>query len=83
MNGYVTQLIAEDHIAELRAQAARHRLRTQAAGAATVRPRRPRGTLSWPARLRLDAESARRAEPLPSVSRTRGTTVRLKAAADC
>jgi hypothetical protein len=81
MNGYVSQRIAEEHIAELRAQAARSRLRAQAAQASAGRATR-RGPV-WPARLRLDAESARRAQPLGVPSGTRVTTVRVRPAVDC
>ena len=81
MNGYVSQRIAEEHIADLRAQAARSRMRAQAAGApASGRSRRPP---SWPARLRLNAESAHRAQPLGVPSSTRVTTVRVRPALDC
>jgi hypothetical protein len=84
MNGYVSQLIAEGHIAELRAQAARRRLRTQAAQAAQAAPGRgPRKSTVWPARLRLDAESARRARPLAATSGTRVATVRVQPTVDC
>jgi hypothetical protein len=81
MNGYVSQLIAEGHIAELRAQAARRRLRTQAAQAAPGRGLRK--STVWPARLRLDAESARRARPLAATSGTRVATVRVQPTVDC
>ena len=81
MNGYVSQLIAEGHIADLRVQAARRRLQTQAAQAA---PRRSaRKSTVWPARLRLDAESARRARPLAAASGARVTTVRVQPTVDC
>jgi hypothetical protein len=81
MNGYVSQLIAEGHIAELRAQAAQRRIRTQAAQAAPVR--RSRKATVWPARLRLDADSARRARPLAAASGARVTTVRVQPTVDC
>jgi hypothetical protein len=81
MNGYVSQRIAEEHIAELRAQAARSRLRAQATAAPARRASRRLPV--WPARLRLDAESARRAQPLGVPSRARVTTVRVKPAVDC
>jgi hypothetical protein len=81
MKGYVSQLIAEGHIADLRAQAARRRLRTQAMQAAPSRGSRK--STAWPARLRLDAESARRAQPLGAASATRVTTVRVRPAVDC
>lgn len=81
MNGYVSQRIAEEHIADLRAQAARNRLRAQAVAAPARRA--PRRLPVWPARLRLDAESARRARPLAATSGVRVTTVRVKAAVDC
>lgn len=81
MNGYVSQLIAEGHIAELRAQAAQRRLRTRAAQAA--QSREARKVTVWPARLRLDAESARRARPLAAASRARVTTVRVQPTVDC
>ena len=87
MNGYVSQLIAEGHIAELRAQAARRRLRTQAAQAApaaqAASSRGLRKSTVWPARLRLDAESARRARPLAATSRSRVATVRVQPTVDC
>jgi hypothetical protein len=84
MNGYVSQRIAEEHIADLRAQAARSRLRAQAAQAAQVSTSRVSQRLPvWPARLRLDAESARRAQPLGVPSGTRVTTVRVRPAVDC
>ncbi len=84
MNGYVSQLMAEGHIAELRAQAARRRLRTQAAQAAQAAPSRVlRKSTFWPARLRLDAESARRARPLAITSGSRVTTVRVQPTVDC
>jgi hypothetical protein len=82
MNGYVSQLIAEEHIADLRAQAARSRLRAQAVQAART-SRASRRLPVWPARLRLDAESARRAQPLGVPSSTRVTTVRVRPAVDC
>jgi hypothetical protein len=81
MNGYVSQLIAEGHIAELRAQAARRRLQTQAIQAAPSRA--PRKSTGWPARLRLDAGSARRAQPLRVASGARVTTVRIQPTVDC
>ena len=81
MNGYVSQRIAEEHIADLRAQAARSRLRAQAVAAPARRPSRRLPVR--PARLRLDAESARRAEPLAVPSGVRLTTVRVKPAVDC
>lgn len=81
MNGYVSQLIAEDHIAELRLQAARRRLRTQAMQAAARRPSRK--PMAWPFRLRLDAGAARRAQPLRVASATRVTTVRVQPTIDC
>jgi hypothetical protein len=81
MNGYVSQRIAEEHIAELRAQAARSRLRAQAAAAPARRT--SRRLPLWPARLRLDAESARRAQPLAVPSGTRVTTVRVQPVVDC
>jgi hypothetical protein len=81
MNGYVSQLMAEGHIAELTAQAAKRRLRSQAVQAAARRGTR-KSTI-WPVRLRLDAESARRAQPLGVASGTRVTTVRVRPAADC
>lgn len=87
MNGYVSQLIAEGHIAELRAQAARRRLRTQASQAAqatqATRGRASRKSTVWPARLRLDAESARRARPFAAASRSRVTSVRVQPTVDC
>lgn len=84
MYGYVSQLIAEDHIAELRAQAARRRLRTQASQAAQAsRGRASRKSTAWPARLLLDAESARRARPLAAASSPRVTTVRVQPTVDC
>ena len=81
MNGYVSQRIAEEHIADLRAQAARSRLRAQAVQAPVSR--RSRRMPVWPARLRLDAEAARRAQPLAVPSGVRVTTVRVKPAVDC
>jgi hypothetical protein len=78
MNGYVSQRIAEEHIADLRAQAARSRLRAQAVGSPAKR-----ALPAWPARLRLDAEAARRARPLAVPSGVRVTTVRVKPAVDC
>jgi hypothetical protein len=81
MNGYVSQRIAEEHIADLRAEAARSRMRAQAAGVPASR--RSRRLPVWPARLRLDAESARRAQPLGVPSGTRVTTVRVRPAVDC
>lgn len=81
MNGYISQLIAEDHIAELRAQAARRRLRSQAVQAAASRP--SRRSTAWPMRLRLDAGSARRAQPLRVASGARVTTVRVRPSAEC
>lgn len=81
MNGYVSQRIAEAHIAELRVQAARSRLRAQAGQARASRASRRLPV--WPARLRLDAESARRAQPLGVPSNTRVTTVRIRPAVDC
>jgi hypothetical protein len=80
MNGYVSQLIAEGHIAELRSQAARRRLGTQAAQAA---PRASRKSTVWPGRLRLDAEAARRARPLAARSGVRVTTVRVQPTVEC
>jgi hypothetical protein len=81
MNGYVSQRIAEEHIADLRAQAARSRMRAQAAAAPERRP--ARRLPAWPARLRLDAAAARRAQPLGVQSGTRVTTVRIQPAVDC
>jgi hypothetical protein len=81
MNGYVSQRIAEEHIADLRAQATRNRLRAQAAKVPASRASRRLPV--WPARLRLDAESARRAQPLGVPSGNRVTTVRVRAAVDC
>jgi hypothetical protein len=81
MYGYMTQLIADDHVAELLAQAARQRRRLQAGQVAAGR-----GSRKWaarPARLRLDAESARRAQPLAAGSKARVTTVRVRPAVDC
>jgi len=84
MNGYVSQLRAEDHIAELRSQAAQRRLRSQAAQAAqAAASRAPRKSTGWPARLRLNAESARRAQPLGVATGVRVTTVRVRPAVDC
>ena len=87
MNGYVSQLIAEGHIAELRAQAARRRLRTQALQAAraaqATRGQAPRKSMVWPARLRLEAASARRARPFAAASRSGVTSVRVQPTADC
>jgi hypothetical protein len=81
MNGYVSQRIAEEHIADLRAQAARRRLQAQAVQAPVSR--RYRRLPAWPARLRLDAGSARRAQPLGVPSGIRVTTVRVRPAVDC
>jgi hypothetical protein len=81
MNGYVSQLIADGHIAELRAEAAQRRLRTQAAQAGATRT--PRKSTGWPARLRLDAESARRARPFAAGPGGRVTTVRVQPTVDC
>jgi hypothetical protein len=81
MNGYVSQLIAEGHMADLRSDAARRRLIAQAAQAA--RSRRSRKSTVWPARLRLDAGSARRAQPLRVASGARVTTVRVRPSAEC
>ena len=87
MNGYVSQLVAEGHIAELRAQAARRRLRTQATQAAraarAARGQTPRKSTAWPARLRLDTESARRARPFAAASRSGVTSVRVQPTVDC
>lgn len=81
MYGYMTQLIADDHVAKLLAQAARQRRRSQAASAAEAQGSRRRAVRH--ARLRLDAEAARRAQPLRVASGTRVTTVRVRAAVDC
>lgn len=81
MNGYVSQRIAEEHIADLRAQAARSRLRAQAVAAPARRA--SRRFPAWSLRLRLDAEAARRAQPLAVPSGVRVTTVRVKPAVDC
>ena len=81
MNGYVSQRIAEEHIADLRAQAARSRLRAQAVAAPTRRA--SRRSAVWPARLRLDAGAARPGQPLAVPSGSRVTTVRVRPAVDC
>jgi hypothetical protein len=81
MYGYMTQLTAEDRVAELLAQAARQRRRAQAGQAVQGRAFRKPGLR--PARLRLDAEAARRVQPLRAASGARVTTVRVRAAVDC
>jgi hypothetical protein len=83
MYGYMTQLIADDHVAELLAQAARQRRRSQAGRAAAAADRACRKPATRPAQLRLDAGSARRAQPLGGASGSRVTTVRVRPAADC
>jgi hypothetical protein len=70
MYGYLNQLVAETHVRELRAQAARQRLLAQAARAS---------------RSRKSAVIAASAAPVGPVSAgvTRSVSLRVRPAADC
>jgi hypothetical protein len=70
MYGYLNQLVAETHIRELRAQAARQRLVAQAARASRGR------------KSALIAASAAPAGPI-SAGVTRSASLRVRPAADC